>query len=232
MLRNVKDLRGYAIRATDGVIGKVDDFYFDDEDWGVRYLIVETGNWLSSRKVLISPIALGRAGWMARELPVALTRAQVKGSPDIDTSKPVSRQQETDYVAYYGYPFYWGSAGLSGMGAYPGSFATQDRMNQSLKAHRTHATGAPHDCHLRSCNAVIGHHLEATDGRVGHVEDMLVDDYTWAIRYLILATSTWGRGDELVVPPHWIKKVSWLEKQYFVDMTRHSITEAPRYNPD
>ena len=94
MLRNVKDLRGYAIRASDGVIGKVDDFYFDDETWAIRYLVVDTGTWLSGRKVLISPIALGHAGWMGRQLPVALTRAQVERSPDIDTRKPVSRQHE------------------------------------------------------------------------------------------------------------------------------------------
>jgi hypothetical protein len=210
----------------------VDDLYFDDEDWGVRYLIVETGNWLSSRKVLISPVALGHAGWMGRQLPVALTRAQVKGSPDIDTRKPVSRQQETAYLAYYGYPFYWGGAGLWGMGAYPGRPTTQDGVNESLKAHRIPETGAADDCHLRSCNAVIGHHLEATDGRAGHVEDMLVDAATWAIQYLIVAASLRGRGEELLVPPRWIRNVSWPEKQVVVDRPLHSIREAPHYNSD
>jgi hypothetical protein len=105
MLRKVKDLRGYSLRASDGVIGRVEDFYFDDEDWGIRYLVVNTGSWLSGRKVLISPIAVGHAGWMAKRLPVALTRAQVEGSPDIDTRKPVSRQHEAEYFKYYGYPF-------------------------------------------------------------------------------------------------------------------------------
>jgi hypothetical protein len=89
MLRNIKNLRGYVIRAIDGTIGKVNDFYFDDEDWSIRYLVVDTGSWLSDRKVLISPLAVGHAGWMARRLPVALTRAQVEHSPDIDTRKPV-----------------------------------------------------------------------------------------------------------------------------------------------
>ena len=96
MMRNVNDLRGYAIRATDGVIGTVVDFYFDDQDWGIRYLVVDTGNWLSGRKVLISPLALGLPDWMIRELPVSLTKSQVKRSPDIDTKKPVSRQHEAD----------------------------------------------------------------------------------------------------------------------------------------
>ena len=120
MLRNVKDLRGYAIRATDGVIGKVDDFYFDDEDWGIRYLVVDTGSWLSGRKVLISPIAVGHAGWMARRLPVALTRAQVEHSPDIDTRKPVSRQHEAEYFRILRIPVLLGRRGLVGHGGVPG----------------------------------------------------------------------------------------------------------------
>jgi sporulation protein YlmC with PRC-barrel domain len=227
MLRNVKDLLGYAIRATDGIIGKVDDFYFDDEDWGVRYLVVDTGSWLSGRKVLISPIALGHAGWMARRLPVALTRAQVQHSPDIDTKKPVSRQHEAQYLGYYGYPHYWGGAGLWGMGAYPGSLTTQDRVEQDLKAHGAHAT--PDDCHLRSSNAVIGHHIAATDGDIGHLEDLLVDDHTWAIRYLVVNTSNWWRGHRVLVPPEWIRDVSWSEAKVSVDLTRQAVKDAPPY---
>ena len=103
MLRNVKDLRGYAIRATDGVIGRVDDFYFDDEGWAIRYLVVDTGSWLSGRKVLISPIAVGSPDWTTQVLPVSLTRTQVEHSPDIDTRRPVSRQHEAEYFGYYGY---------------------------------------------------------------------------------------------------------------------------------
>jgi sporulation protein YlmC with PRC-barrel domain len=229
MLRNVKDLRGYAIRATDGIIGKVDDFYFDDEDWGVRYLVVDTGSWLSGRKVLISPIAVGHAGWMARRLPVALTRAQVEHSPDIDTRKPVSRQHEAQYFGYYGYPYYWGGAGLWGMGAYPGSLTTQGRVEQGLKAHGAHTT--PDDCHLRSSNAIIGHHIAATDGDIGHLEDLLVDDHTWAIRYLVVNTSNWWRGHRVLVAPEWIRDVSWSETKVSVDLTRQDVKDAPPYDP-
>jgi hypothetical protein len=230
MLRNVKDLRGYAIRATDGVIGKVDDFYCDDEDWGVRYLVVDTGSWLSGRKVLISPIAVGHAGWMARRLPVALTRAQVEHSPDIDTRKPVSRQHEAEYFRYYGYPYYWGGAGLWGMGAYPGGLTTEGRIEEELKAHRVDTTRTPDDCHLRSSNAVIGHHVEATDGDIGHVADLLVDDYTWAITYLIVATSNWWGGRRVLIAPQWIKDVSWPQAKVSVDLTRQAVKDARPYD--
>jgi sporulation protein YlmC with PRC-barrel domain len=227
MLRNVKDLRGYAIRASDGMIGRVDDFYFDDEDWGVRYLVVDTGSWLAGRKVLISPIAVGHAGWMARRLPVALTRAQVEHSPDIDTRRPVSRQHEAQYFGYYGYPYYWSGAGLWGMGAYPGSLTTQGEVEENLKAHGAHA--APDDCHLRSSNAVIGHHVAATDGDIGHLEDLLVDDHTWAIRYLVVNTSNWWRGHRVLVAPEWIQDVSWPEAKVSVDLTRQAVKDAPPY---
>jgi PRC-barrel domain protein len=229
MLRKLQDLRGYAIRATDGLIGKVDDFYFDDEDWGIRYLVVDTGNWLSRRKVLISPIVLGHAGWMARQLPVSLTRAQVEHSPDFDTRKPVSRQQEAEYFRYYGYPYYWGGAGLWGMGAYPGSLTTAGRVEEELKAQQTHSSSTSTDCHLRSSNAVTGHRIEATDGHIGHVEDLLVDDYTWAIGYLIVNTSSWLGGHRVLVAPKWIRDVSWSEARVSVDLTRQAVSDSPPY---
>jgi hypothetical protein len=230
MLRNVKDLRGYAVRAIDGLIGRVDDFYFDDEDWGVRYLVVETGTWLSGRKVLISPVGLGHAYRKARQLPVALTRAQVARSPDIDTRKPVSRQQEAEYFKYYGYPYYWGGAGLWGMGAYPGGLTTEGRIEEELKAQQALATHTPDDCHLRSSNAIIGHHIEATDGEIGHVGDLLVDDYTWAIRYLLVGTGHWWSRHRVLVPPERIKGVSWSASKVSVDMTRQAIKDAPPYD--
>jgi sporulation protein YlmC with PRC-barrel domain len=229
MLRNVKDLRGYGIRASDGVIGKVDDFYFDDETWAIRYLVVDTGTWLSGRKVLISPIALGHAGWMGRQLPVALTRAQVERSPDIDTKKPVSRQHEAQYFGYYGYPYFWGGAGLWGMGAYPGSLTAQGRIEEDLKAHASHATPPRDDCHLRSTNAVIGYHIKATDGDIGHLEDLLVDDHTWAISHLIVNTSNWWGGQRVLIPPHSIKDVSWPEATVSVGLSRQAVKDAPAY---
>jgi hypothetical protein len=231
MLRNLKGLRGYAIRASDGVIGKVDDFYFDDDTWAIRYLVVDTGTWLSGRKVLISPIALGHAGWMGRQLPVALTRAQVERSPDIDTRKPVSRQHEAQYFGYYGYPYYWGGAGLWGMGAYPGSLTAQGRIEEDLKAHASQATPKPDDCHLRSSNAVIGHHINATDGDIGHLEGLLVDDHTWAISHLIVNTSNWWGGQRVLIAPHSLKDVSWSEAKVSVDLTRQAVRDAPAYAP-
>jgi sporulation protein YlmC with PRC-barrel domain len=232
MMRNVKDLRGYAIRATDGVIGTVDDFYFDDEDWGIRYLVVDTGKWLSGRKVLISPIAIGSPDWMIQELPVSLTTAQVKRSPDIDTRKPVSRQHEAEYSRYYGYPYYWGGAGFWGMGAYPGSLTAEDTINEKLRAAASPPRDTPDDCHLRSSNAVIGYQVHATDGDIGHIDDLLVDDQTWAIRYLVVNTHRWWSGRRVLVAPRWIDDVSWSMARVSVDLTRDAIKSAPPYDSE
>ncbi len=230
MLRNVRNLLGFGIRATDGVIGTVDDLYFDDQDWTIRYFVVNTGSWLTGRKVLVSPIAISSPAWITRVLPAALTKAQVEHSPDIDTRKPVSRQYETEYLGYYGYSHYWGGSGMWGLGAYPGSLTTERSMEEKVKAHRTPGTPASDDYHLRSSNAVIGHHIEATDGDIGHVEDLVLDDDTWAIRYLIVDTSNWWGGQRVLVATRWIENVSWAEAKISVDLTRQAVKDAPPYD--
>jgi sporulation protein YlmC with PRC-barrel domain len=231
MLRNVNDLRGFAVHATDGIIGEVDDFYFDDEDWAIRYLIVDTGGWLSGRKVLISPYAIGVPDWDGRKLPVSLTKAQVEGSPDIDTQKPVSRQHEAHYSSYYGYPYYWGSEGLWGLGSYPGILPADAAAAQDSPV-RPIPTEPAADAHLRSCKEIVGYHIEAQDGDIGHVDDVLVDDQSWALRYLIVNTSNWWGGHLVLVSPQWVDAVSWPDSKVSVGLTRQAVQEAPPYNPD
>lgn len=218
MLHNVGDLRGYAIRATDGVIGAVDDLYFDDEDWAVRYLIVDTGSWLAGRRVLISPLAIGHPNWSGRELPVALTKEQVQYSPDIDTQKPVSRQHEASYYGYYEYPRYWAGARLLDAAPPAGGAKTQAATDES------------DECHLRSYRAVIRSRIHATDGEMGHVTDMLVDDDAWAIRYLIVNTGHWWAGHHVVIAPQWITSVSWAEGTVSTDLSREAVRHAPPYD--
>jgi PRC-barrel domain len=242
MLRSMNDLEDYAIRATDGIIGHVKDFYFDDEAWVIRYLVVDTGSWLSSRKVLISPIALGHPDWAKKILPVSITKEQVKNSPEIDTEKPVSRQHETRYLGYYGYPSYWGGAGIWGGGAYPGMMmtgfggfsSTPHAARPEAQEAYARADAARHqddDLHLRSCKAVMDYHIEATDGDIGHVQGLLVDEETWAIRYMVVDTSNWWLGHKVLIAPQWIKNVSWPEATVSVDLTRQAVKDAPPYDP-
>lgn len=241
MLRSMEDLKGFAIQATDGIIGHVEDFYFDDDAWVVRYLVINTGPKLSSRKVLISPIAIGHPNWPERTLAVAITQKQVMDSPEFDTDKPVSRQHEIEHLAHYGYPFYWGGPGAWGWGAYPdlmqpgaGPGAT-DAANQSAQAREVRgmveAQKQRHeDPHLRSCRAVLNYHIVATDGDMGHVQGFLFDDETWSIRYLVVDTNNWWLDHKVLIVPQWIEDVSWLDATVSVNVTRQQVKEAPPYD--
>jgi hypothetical protein len=242
MLRTMKDMEGYTIGATDGIIGEVRDFYFDDQVWVIRYLVVDTGEAPAHRKVLISPIAIGQPNWSEKVFPVALTRVQVKGSPDIDTNKPVSRQQEMAYAGYFGYGNYWGGGGLWGAGLYPDIL----QAGRQVKAtdgggHENHGhkgalkakSGPVHwqgDLHLRSGNAVARYYVNASDGDIGHVEGFLVDERSWAIRYVIVNTSNWWLGHKVLIATQWIDYVSWAESKIDVNLTRQAIKDSPPYD--
>jgi hypothetical protein len=240
MLRNLKDIEKCAIGATDGDIGRVKDLYFDDHAWTIRYLVVDTGTWLAERRVLVSPIALLKPDWAAHRLPAAITRDQVAHSPDIDTEQPVTRQHELRYLGYYGYPSYWDGAGLWGGGMIPFAMlpgqaelplgaAARERAIAGAEAERERHRD--NDPHLRSCAAVVGYHLQVTDGEVGHVEGFLIDDETWAIRYLVVNTSNWWVGHKVLIAPQWVQGVHWSDRTVAVDLTRDAVQAAPAYDP-
>jgi hypothetical protein len=228
MLTNTAQLKGLAIRATDGDIGTVDEFYFDDETWAIRYLVVETGGWLGGREVLISPISVIHADWDAKRLDVALTKTQVEKSPDIDTHQPVSRQHEAAYMGYYGYPNYWGGPFLWGTESYPAGLAIEARA--SMEAMTERIRREPTDSHLRSTKAVTGYHIDAADGEIGHVEGFILDDQAWAIRYIEVATKNWWPGKKVLISPDWIERVSWLDSKVYVAPLRETIQNGPEYS--
>jgi hypothetical protein len=227
------DLEGLAIHATDGDIGKTTDIYFDDKQWTIRYLVVETGPWFSSKMVLLSPMAIKHLDITEKIISATITREQVRHSPDIDTQKPVSRQFEIDYAGFYGYPFYWGGTGLWGAYSSPHVVAVgyeSDKPDSFIDDNaRKHTED---DRHLRSGNEPIGYHIEAHDGEIGHLQGMLIDTDTLAIRYLIINTSNWWLGNLVLVAPAWIKEVSWLNAKIYVDMGRQQIKDAPTFNGD
>ena len=227
MLTNAKDLKGFVIHATDGKIGTVDQFYFDDDTWGIRYLTVETGGWLDDRRVLISPFSVVSADWKAKRLDVALTKKQVENSPEIDTHRPVSRQYETEYLGYYGYPNYWGGPFLWGPVSFPMGLPIPPITSKEALADKIRRAST--DSHLRSNQAVTGYHIEAEDGEIGHVAGFVVDDETWAIRYIEVLTRNWWPGKKVLVSPSWIQKVSWTESKVYVGLWRDAIKSAPEF---
>ena len=225
MLTTASHLKGTTIAATDGEIGSVQDLYFDDHSWTVRYLMVDTGTWLPGRQVLISPRSILPVADEAK-IPVTLTKSQVEQSPSPDMDRPVDRQYEEEYARYYGYPYYWTGPYRWGTGAYPGDAV----------AGAAEAAGAIPlpigDPGLRSTRDVTGYYIEATDGDIGHVDDFIVDTSEWVIRYLVIDTRNWWPGKKVLVSPEWINRVSWADSRVYVDMSKESIKSAPEYDPD
>lgn len=230
MLRNVNSLIGYGIRATDGDLGKVDEFYFDDQTWTIRYLVVETGTWLAGRKVLLSPVALGEPDWKSRTFGANLTIEQVLNGPELDTAKTVSRQHEMDLSEHYAWPMYWGSELSTG-----GVFGTVPLgpLSYEQPEAKTQAAGpqGPDDPHLRGTRSVAGHHVSATDGDLGQVEDYIIDDETWRVHFLVVNTGSWLPGRSVLISPHWIKSVEWGESKVIVDLSREEIKGSPGFEP-
>ena len=221
MLDKAKTLKGYTLHSRDGEIGKVKEFYFDDQHWAIRYLVADTGNWLTGRQVLISPYALGAVSKQEQRIAIDLTKKQIEESPALSSDEPVSRQYEHSYYGYYGYPMYW--AGPFMWGPYP--YIPRDRA----KWRETPQNQKEWNPNLRSTHDVTGHHIQAADGVVGHVDDFIIDDETWAIRYLVIDTQNWWTGKKVLVSPRWIERVSWDERKVFVNVLRAAIKQAPEY---
>jgi hypothetical protein len=232
MLRSLNGLVGYRIKATDGELGKALEFLFDDEKWVVRYLLVQTGGLFTRTDVLISPIAMTKVDWQAQEIEVSLTKEQVEKSPDIDTQKPVSRQKEKDYFSYYGWPPYWGYPGPWGIGPYgmryPGGYIDYEAMDREQQGRRL-KTDAVEDSHLRSSKEVTGYRIDARDGQFGHVEDFILNDESWAIRYLIIDTKNYWPSKSVIVAPGWIKSIDWHTRTVSIDLDKDRIKNGPEY---
>lgn len=228
MLTNTAHLKGLTIRALDGELGIADQLYFDDENWAVRYLTVNTGGWIGSRQVLISPFSIVHVDWLARVVDVSLTKQQVENSPNIDTHQPVSRQHETKYLGYYGYPNYWGGPYLWGPAYGPMDFNFPTMRTNELAADRIHRESA--DSHLRSTEGISGYGIHATDGEIGHVKGFILDDETWAIAYIEVATRNWWPGKKVLISPAWIERVSWSGSAVYVALSREAIQSGPEYD--
>ena len=237
MLWNASAINGYAIAAKDGSLGSVSDFLFDDESWLIRWLIVDTGKWLSGRKVLLPPSVLGHPDPENREFSVRLTKQEVEDSPDIATDRPVSRQMEATIYDHYGWYPYWGGGlymggYMAGYGyradATAGSASSESRRREQAIADARRDADDPH---LRSIEAVTGYHIHASDGEIGHVEDFLVEDADWSIHYLVVDTTNWWPGKKVLISPRSARQVNWTDKLVNLDVDRQSVKDSPPYDP-
>lgn len=232
MLRPLSSLQRFAIHAVDGDIGSVADCYFDDRQWVVRYLVVDTQRWLpGSRKVLISPYSVSSIDWQNERVNVSISREQVKSSPSIDLEKPVSRQHEADFLDYYDSPYYWGGGMLWGVSASP-AIARPSAEPQRERELRQRRETEDADPHLRSADYVSNYHIQARDGAIGHVDDFIFDEQSWEVRFFVIDTRNWLPGRHVVLATEWIEEVNWDESLVRVPLTRDAIRASPEWDDD
>jgi uncharacterized protein YrrD len=244
MLRRLLDeISRLRIEAQGADAGRIEDVYFDDQAWFVRYFVVNTGSWLLGRRVLIAPLAVEQPDWTRHVLRVKLTKDQVKHSPDIDLERPVSQQQLIDLHQYYGWPTFWDADPMLGapmLGLYPAAWAarqetaeeqaaTKNRADQGAEAP---ANREPADRHLRSAHEVKGYHIHAADGEFGYVEDFFVSETDWILRYLLIDSHRWLPGRKFLIAPDWVTSIDWSEAEVKVTQTRERIQHSPEYIPD
>lgn len=241
MLRTIKTLQNYQTITTDDEIGTVNNFYFDDQEWVIRYLVVDIGTWFSSQKVLISPQKLGQPDWEAQQFPIKLTQAEVEDSPDIHTIQPVSQQQELETVnkpTYNWPPISRLGGGIlmpNAIGMHPQAIVETVKSQQKAKEVANSQPEMPQTTekfpHLRSTDHVIGYYIVARDGNMGHVEDFLIEDETWAIHYMIVDTRNWLPGKKVIVSPTWIKTINWDDSTVQIDLSQKMIEHSPEFDP-
>jgi len=224
MLHLASKVRGATVQAVDGDIGTVDDFYFEPSNWAVRYLVVDTGKWLSGRRVLLSPMSV-RGPWGMDRIPVSLTRDQVRDSPALDLSHPPSRHGESDVLGYYGYPAYWGMSSVWGIYDSPGALVM-------APADDTPSTSASSGVDLderglRSTTAITGYHLQAVDAEIGHVDDFLIGENSWRIRYLRADTSNWIGGRSVFLAADTLRWIDQEAGKLHVALTRDEVKRGP-----
>jgi hypothetical protein len=236
------EIIGYGIEASGGPIGSIDDLLFDDMTWTLRWAVIDTGAWLPGRKVLLPPSVIGPANVADRTFPVDLPRERIKASPSLDSDAPVSRQLETELYNHYDWLPYWtggyghpgfipvgvgpAAAALPPIGGGPATTSSGGVAEAEVAvAEQRRGEGDPH---LRSINAVTGYYVEATDGNIGHIDDFMVEDGSWIVRYLLVDTKNWWPGKKVLISPQWL---SWVERRVRVEVDRETVKASPEYDP-
>jgi hypothetical protein len=237
MLRHQSQFKDYSVHASDDAIGTVTDLLFNDTTWLVRWLVVDIGNWLPGRKVLVPPGALANVDYLDRHFSVRLTKQQVKDCPDIKTDRPVSRQSETSVFNYYGWPPYWGVGSYLGIAGFGGAMAgasAVSRPTPELIQRMTELDEAQRekdDPALRSVEEVTGYYVHASDGEIGHVADFLVEDDDWSIHYLVVDTKNWWPGKKVLISPMSVRTIDWNDRLVNLGANRQKVKDSPTYDP-
>jgi hypothetical protein len=178
--------------------------------------------------------ALGQPHWDESVLPVDLTKAAVKDSPDINLARPVTRAQEAEIFRYYGWPTYWSTPVVMGPGVpvAPVGSAAYAPAGAGMPQEVVEALENSEESEIYSAREVMNDTIEATNGTIGHVEDFILDDEDWIIRYLLVDTGNWLPGKKVLLSPRWVESVDWGRSRVYVDVTKDQVKSSPEYDPN
>lgn len=231
MLHSLHRLLGFSIGAIDGEIGHVKDFCFDDNTWTIRYLVVETGNWLFGRKVLISPVALLQPDWDKKSFPVNLTKEQVQSSPDISLNHPLSAEQTERLSSHYSWPYQEESGigfmttGMVGGVVAPG-IPLDERISDELHHHPSAESG---ERHLHAVKHTTRFDIHASDGVIGEASDFLIDE-NWRIQSIVAETGSWFSGKKLLLNVSNIQRVEWETSAIYYSDSLATLKSSQDFN--
>ncbi|MBD3257779.1 PRC-barrel domain containing protein [candidate division GN15 bacterium] len=229
MMRSLLTVKGYKFLARDGEFGEVEDVLFDENLWIIRYLVANTGGWLSGRRVLIPPQSLGKPNWKDATLPVEMDKSGIEQSPPMDEHAPVSRQYEIMLHRYWRLQPYW--VGDVTGGAFPIPMDVRGKEEDG-REEADASDESLSDPFLRSVKEVTGYNIEAEDDGIGHVDDFLFDDEQWVVRYMVVDTRNWLPGRKVMIPLSWIKEISFADRNVAVDVTREAVKNSPKFDPN
>ncbi|MAT13943.1 MAG: hypothetical protein CMJ46_01580 [Planctomyces sp.] len=212
MLISGNILLGYKVKAVDGEFGKITDLLFDDQNKMVRYFVINCGNWLNKDEVLLSPVAFETPDHEDFTISTILSRHAISNAPSINTKPPVSKQDESALARYFDWPMFW------------------SRIPSSRQEIHESPEGQV-EGHLRSLKEVKGYTIHCPQGDLGHVEEMIVDTETWALRYLAIDTGNWLPGKRVIIGIDWLSEISWEEQHAYIELSRDDVQNAPIYDP-
>lgn len=228
MLWNASALKGYPIKATDGELGTVCDLMYEESNWAIRWVVVDTGDWLSGRLVVLPVAVVGQPDPEAHCVPARLTMKQVEQSVGVDsvrTGNSDSLDCEQENLPQGRDHYIWGHHD----GNTPPAIALDPRVLSGATRATADMAVARGDGHVSSISAITGYSIEATDGHIGHAEDFLIDTALWQVRYLIVHTSRWWPSEKLLVSPLSVERIDRHESTIHIAETRQRVKDSPPY---
>jgi uncharacterized protein YrrD len=225
MKHSMKHLKGYSVETADGMKGRIKDFLFDEDTWAVRYIDADFGGLFKDKRVLLPVEAVADRLWYSNKFPLNITKEKIENSPLPEDKPTVARAYEKKLIEYYGYPFYWSTGNI------PPTPAGSYFPVRPLNVPKERIEEKDMDTKLRSFKEVEGYHIRAIDDKLGHVEDIIIDDADWQLVYLIIDTSNWlPWSKKVMLAVNWLEEISYVSQEVKIDLNTDTIKSAPDFD--